>query len=291
MISKHIPVLLNEVVEYLKLDSGKVFVDCTLNGGGHTVEILQKHPGIRILGIEYDPDIFEKFQLRPESEKIIAVNNSYVNLKLILSEQGLIPDAILFDLGLSSHHYESGRGFSFAKNELLDMRFNPGLSLTAADIVNTYTKEELEKIFAVYGEELFSKQIAEHIVRSRGARPIMTTADLVEVVKESVPFWYRKRKIHPATKTFQALRIKVNDEMGNVEKGVTAAIDALQSGGRLAVISFHGLEDKIVREIFKAKDKEGIIKWVKKGTIRPTWNEIQNNPRARSAKMKVVEKI
>jgi 16S rRNA (cytosine1402-N4)-methyltransferase len=291
MSSHHTPVLLNEVISFLNLDSAKVFVDCTLNGGGHTVEVLQKYPNIQIIGIEYDPVIFEKFQSRPESKMVTAVNDSYIHLKSILSSQGAVPDAILFDLGISSHHYESGRGFTFMKDEPLDMRFNPGLTLTAADIVNTYSEEELTHILTLYGEEQFADQIAQEIGRVRDTKPIQTTGELVSLIQSVVPGWYRKKKIHPATKTFQALRIKVNDEMGNVEKGVAAAIESLRPGGKLAVISFHGLEDKIVREIFKAKAKEKVIEWVKRDTIRPTWNEIKSNPRSRSAKMKVVQKL
>lgn len=176
--------------------------------------------------------------------------------------------------------------------EPLDMRFNPKVNnMTAADIVNTTSREELDKILADYGEERFSAEIAKGIADSRKIKPIIETTELVEIIKASVPTWYRKRKIHPATKTFQALRIAVNGELDNVTAGVSTAIDILRPGGRLVVISFHGLEDKIVREIFKNKTKDGVIKWVLKGTIKPKWEEVQRNPRARSAKMKVIEKI
>ncbi len=179
--------------------------------------------------------------------------------------------------------------------EPLDMRFNPsagsGQARTAADIVNTASREELDKTLADYGEEQFSVEIAKGIVDSRKIKPIIETTELVEIIKASVPAWYRKRKIHPATKTFQALRIAVNQELDNVTAGVLAAIDILEPSGRLVVISFHGLEDKIVREIFKNKTKDGVVRWVVKGTIKPEWKEIQENPRARSAKMKVIEKL
>lgn len=289
--------MLNEVIEYLNIKLENKIIDATLNGGGHTIEILQKYPNVNILGIEWDPDIFEEFKSKIRNTKfenrLNVINDNYVNLKSIAEKNNFQPDGIIFDLGVSSVHYEkSGRGFSFMRDELLDMRFNPKVeSTTAADIVNTASREELEKVFEDYGEEKFAKVISEKIVEKRKAKPIARTLELVEVIKESVPGWYRNKKIHPATKTFQALRIAVNDELKNVEKGVLAAIDVLKSGGRLVVISFHGLEDKIVREIFKIKAKEGIIRWVVKGTIKPEWEEVKDNPRSRSAKMKICEKI
>lgn len=293
----HKTVLLNEVVEYLKIGPGMRIVDATLNGGGHTIEILEKYPDAKVLGIEWDPDIFREFQEKTKdkdfSERLIIVNDSYVDLKKIVEENNFQPDGIVFDLGLSSWHYEhSGRGFTFQKDEPLDMRFNPETTAkTAADIINTATQSELEEILNLYGEEQFAGSIAEAIVKQRAVKPIINTNELVEMVKGSVPGWYRRKKIHPATKTFQALRIAVNGELENVEKGVLAAIDVLKSGGRLVVISFQGLEDKIVREIFKQKAKAGIINWVVKGTIKPKWEEVKTNPRARSAKMKICEKI
>src|SRR3989344_345293 len=293
MTKVHKSVMLTEVLEYLSIKPGAKVIDATLNGGGHTEGILEKYPDTKILGIEWDPDIFQEFQSNDISNKITAVNDSYVNLKNIAERFDFRPNGIVFDLGVSSLHYEkSGRGFSFMRNEPLDMRFNPKVNdKTATDIVNTTSREELDKILADYGEEQFSAEIAKGISDSRKIKPIIETTELVQIIKASVPSWYRKRKIHPATKTFQALRIAVNQELDNVTAGVLAAIDILEPGGRLVVISFHGLEDKIVREIFKNKTKEGIIKWVVKGTIKPEWEEVKQNPRARSAKMKVVEKL
>ena len=292
--------MLNEVIEYLDIKSGAKIVDATLNGGGHTLGLLEKYPDIQILGIEWDPSIVENLKLKVKNEKfenfesrLIIVNDSYINLKKVVEEHGFQPDGIIFDLGLSSWHYEkSGRGFSFQKDEPLDMRFHPESDTkTAADILNTSNREELEEILNLYGEEKFASEIVVNIVKRRGIKPIVTTSELVDVIKNSVPGWYQKRKIHPATKTFQALRIAVNGELDNVERGVLAAIDVLKSGGRLVVISFHGLEDKIVKEIFKQKAAAGAIKWVIKGTVKPKWEEVKNNPRARSAKMKICEKI
>ncbi len=198
----------------------------------------------------------------------------------------------MFDLGLSSWHYEaSGRGFTFQKDEPLDMRFNTEVGKPARAIINTYEIVELEQILRDYGDEQFSKQIAEAIGKARKIKPIMSVKDLVEVISSAVPEWYKHRKIHFATKTFQALRVVVNNELANVEKGVQSAIDILPSGGRLVVISFQGHEDKIVREILKKNVKAVIISQPVKGTVRPTWDEQKANPRARSAKMKVAEKI
>jgi len=293
----HKPVMLNEVIEYLDIKPGAKIVDATLNGGGHTRGILEKYPDAKILGVEWDPDIFREFQEKASgkefSDRLIIVNDSYVDLKKIVEEHGFQPDGIIFDLGLSSWHYEkSGRGFTFQKDEPLDMRFHPREDVrTAADIVNTSDRQELEELLTLYGEEKFARSIAENIVKKRNLKPIIRTAELVEVIKDSVPDWYKKRKIHPATKTFQALRIAVNGELENVERGVMAAIDVLKNGGRLVVISFHGLEDKIIREIFKQKAKADVVRWVVKGTIRPKWEEIKVNPRARSAKMKICEKV
>lgn len=292
----HKSVMLNEVIEYLNIKPGVKIVDATLNGGGHTIGILEKYPETKVLGIEWDPDIFREFQEKTAdrfADRLIIVNDSYVDLKKIVEEHGFQPDGIVFDLGLSSWHYEkSGRGFSFQKDEPLDMRFYPEKSIkTAAEIINSSSREELEELLVLYGEEKFAARIADGIVRQRNVKPIFRTYELVQIVKDSVPLWYKKRKIHPATKTFQALRIAVNGELDNVEKGVMAAIGVLKKGGRLVVISFHGLEDKIVREIFKQKAGAGEIRWVIKGTVKPKWDEVKNNPRARSAKMKICEKI
>lgn len=287
----HTPVLVKEVIEYLNIRENSKIVDATLDGGGHTSAILERYPDVKVLGIEFDPVLFKGLQL--ENDRLIKINDSYVNLKNIVEKYGFEPDGILFDLGLSSWHYEeSERGFSFRKNEMLDMRFNPEVEPeSAVDIVNKYSEDELRELISSLGEENFAGNIAKNIVRSRHEKPIIMTEELVEVIGRSVPEWYKHRKINFATKTFQALRIAVNNELGNVRKGVSAAIDVLKPGGRLVVISFQGLEDKIVKEIFKEKFKEGIVKFVIKGTIKPSWEEQRSNPRARSAKMKVVEKI
>lgn len=292
----HKPALLKEVIEYLNPKTGDKIIDATLDGGGHAMALAEKvSPDGKVLGIELDPILFQEVKSIIRNTQyaniIIARNDSYTNIENIVREYNFRPNGILFDLGLSSWHYErSGRGFSFKGDEPLDMRYSL-TGITAAEVVNIYSKEELKKIIVEYGEEQFAENIAENIISARKSKPITTTGELVEIIRYSVPVWYKKRKIHFATKTFQALRIKVNDELKNVEKGITGAIDVLEPGGRLAVISFHGLEDKMVREIFKEKAKAGIAKFVVKGTVRPLWDEQKTNPRSRSAKLKIIEKI
>lgn len=289
----HTPVLLDEVIRYLDPKPGMVILDCTLNGGGHAAAVVAH--GARVLGIEWDPNIARSFfDHHPDlRDQVTVVNDTYVHLERICTEHGVTPDGILFDLGLSSMHYEiSGRGFSFNRTEPLDMRFNPETqSLTAGTIINEWSVEDLERMIDMYGEEQFAGQIAAAVDIARRAAPLRTTTDLVAVIESAVPPWYRRQKIHPATKTFQALRVVVNDELKNVEEGIAAAVRTVKPGGRILVISFQGAEDKIVREFFKAKAKEGVIRWVTRSTIRPSWPEVQANPRARSAKLKIVEKI
>jgi 16S rRNA (cytosine1402-N4)-methyltransferase len=293
-MSIHTPVLLDEVIRYLDPQPGRWIIDCTLNGGGHTAAFVEK--GARVLGIEWDPTIARTFfDQRPQlRDAVIVVNDSYVNIERIAKEHSVEPEGILFDLGLSSVHYEtSGRGFSFNRPlEPLDMRFNPETTAkTAGDLLNTVDPEELETILETYGEEQFAGQIAAAVAIARRTAPLRTVEDLVTVIESAVPAWYRHRKIHHATKTFQALRVVVNGELDNVERGVRAAIEVLKPQGVLAVISFQGSEDKLVREIFKDEVRQGKIEWVTRSTIRPIWKEIKANPRSRSAKMKIVKKI
>ncbi|MEK9157784.1 MAG: 16S rRNA (cytosine(1402)-N(4))-methyltransferase RsmH [Patescibacteria group bacterium] len=293
----HQPVLLNEVLEYLKPLAGGRYIDATMNGGGHSRAILEKiMPEGKVIGMEWDSALANKTAIELAGSgyrgHITVVNDSYTNMAEVANRLDFAPDGILFDLGLSSWHYEaSGRGFSFKKDEPLDMRFNTEQGVPASEIVNLYSVPELEQILRDYGEEQFAQSISESIGINRKKKPIMTTEDLVAVINVAVPNWYKTRKIHFATKTFQALRVVANDELGNVTKGVHAAIDILKPGGRLVVISFQGHEDKIVREIFKEQVKLGRLKQPVKGTIRPTWPEQQENPRSRSAKMKVAEKV
>lgn len=292
----HIPVLLKEVLEYLNPQPGEKFIDATINGGGHGLAIAERVGAEgRLLGIEWDKEIFEKLKKRIEEDNfknVVLVNESYVNLKKIAKENGFVQvDGILFDLGISSWHLESGRGFSFQKDEILDMRFSPGLPVSALEVVNIWPMEDLEKIIKEYGEERFARAIAGEIVERRKEGIIKTTGQLVEVIKRAVPNWYANRRLHPATKTFQALRMAVNQELQNIEEGIRAALGVLKSGGRLAVISFHGLEDKVIKEVCSEEKRRGTLKVITKNVIRPSREEMRSNPRSRSAKLRIYEKI
>ncbi|OGN12509.1 MAG: 16S rRNA (cytosine(1402)-N(4))-methyltransferase [Candidatus Yanofskybacteria bacterium RIFCSPHIGHO2_02_FULL_43_15c] len=291
----HKPVLLDEVLNYLDPGPGMKVIDATINGGGHGLAIAERiQPDGKLLGIEWDNEIFKSLKFKIESldlENITLINDSYVNLKKIAEKNGFTKaDGVLFDFGISFWHLESGRGFSFQKDEILDMRFSPDLAVSALEIVNQWTEKELEKVIKEYGEESFARQIAREITEERKEGIIKTTGQLVGVIKKAVPNWYANRRLHPATKTFQALRMAVNHELENIEKGIRAALEVLKPGGRLAVISFHGLEGKVVKKVAMEAKKEGILKIITKNVIRPSWEEIKNNPRARSAKLRVYEK-
>src|SRR3989344_67872 len=223
----HVPVLLQEVLDALDPQPGKVFVDGTANGGGHTKALQER--GAKVIAIELDPEL---------AKRIGAINDSYVHMQKYVGEEKV--DGVLLDLGFSSEQLEMGRGFSFQKDEPLDMRYDPTQGETAADILNTRSEEAIAKILKEYGEERFDGRIARAIVE---ARPIHTTFQLVKAIESVV---HRTGKIHPATRTFQALRIAVNHELENVQKGLEEARKVLKPGGKLAVISFHSLEDRIV---------------------------------------------
>lgn len=299
----HKPVLLKEVVKYLNLSSGKKIIDCTFDGGGHSKEIL-KHirPGGKILGIEIDKKLFKQVSeliyqnLKISKKEIILINDTYANLQSIVKESDFEgADGILFDLGLSSWHLEeSGRGFSFMRNEPLIMRYDDAKEWdlkkpTAAQIVNSYPREKLAKILKEYGEEQFAEKIASNIVKRRKKKRILTTFDLVNVIEEAVPEWYKRRKIHFATKTFQALRIETNNELKNLEAALKKVPGVLKESGRIVLISFHSLEDRIVKNIFREWEKLRIIRILTKKPVSPTVQEIKENPRARSGKLRAAE--
>lgn len=304
----HIPVLIKEVIEYLDPKPGQKFIDATIDGGGHALAILEKiSPDGKLLGIEWDSELLNSLKLKIEnlklSQDVVLVNDSYVNLKKIAEEKDFVNiDGILFDLGMSSWHIDAaGRGFSFQKDEPLDMRFSaqsganntePQFTIiTAEEIINRWPLDDLVGILKEYGEERFAKLIAVGIIRARKEKPVRTTFELVEIIKKSVPFWYRNGRIHFATRTFQALRIAVNRELENLESGISQAIEALRTGGSLGVISFHSLEDRIVKNFFRLKAKEGILKIITKKPVIAGLVEVTENPRARSAKLRVAEKI
>lgn len=287
MSNVHIPVLLKESMDLLKPEEGKIFVDATINGGGHSQEILKRmKQGAILAGIELDEDLINslknKFQKEIVEKRLILINGSFRDLKKLLKEK---PDGIIFDLGTSSYHLEkSGRGFSFQKDEPLIMTYDKDWQnkLTAKEILNVWSREELEKILREYGEERFAKRIAEAIAERRKLKKIETTKELVDVILETVP----RMKIHPATKTFQALRIAVNDELDALKKGLEHGFEMLNAEGRMAVISFHSLEDRIVKNFFRQKKQENQGQILTKKPIRPSIEEIRRNPRSRSAKLR-----
>ncbi len=295
----HISVLLHEAIDGLEIKNGDVFVDGTLGGGGHIEEVVTRcgHK-IKIVGIDLDTEAIAraKKRLLPLHPQIQYVEGSFRNIDSILKSLNVSKvDKILLDVGLSSNQFEdSGRGFSFQKDEPLLMSFKKDLKqedLTAREIVNTWDLENISTILKSYGEEQFAWKIAKGIVSRREVRPIETTFELVEIIKTATPKWYHNKRIHPATKTFQALRITVNDELESLKEGIKRGFDLLNSQGRLAVISFHSLEDRIVKQSFRQKIALGQARAVTKKPIIPKEEEIEENPRSRSAKLRIIEKI
>jgi len=289
----HIPVLQKEVLQYLDPKPNENFIDCTIDGGGHAIAILEKtSPKGRILGIEIDSELYQKLKLQI-SKRLILVNDSYVNLKEIVKREKFGPvSGILFDLGMSSWHLEeSGRGFSFLKNEPLDMRYDLENPLTAEKIVNFWSEPDIEKILKEFGEEKFAKKIAQNLVEERKSVPIKTTFQLVKIIRKAVPLRYQRQRLHCATRTFQAIRIAVNKELDNLEKVLPQTIEILPAGGKLIVISFHSLEDRIVKNFFREKAKENILKIVTKKPVGPGPKETKINPRSRSSKLRAAVKI
>jgi len=297
----HIPVLQKEVLKYLDPKPNQNFIDTTIGKGGHALAILERIlPKGRILGIDWSPELIQDLKIKIQKAELKSnltlVCDNFANLKEIVKrERFLAVSGILFDLGMSSWHLtEAGRGFSFLKNEPLDMRYSPQNPLTAEKIVNYWSKSEMEKILREYGEERFAKKIAEKIIEVRKSKPIKTTSQLVEIIKKAVPSRYHTRfggypKIHFATRTFQALRINVNDELNNLEKAFPQALEILKPGGRLVVISFHSLEDRIVKNFYRNSSPEKLTILTKK-PVRPQKEEIKINPRSRSAKLRACQK-
>jgi len=288
----HKPVLLDEVIQYLNPTEKEHFIDGTVGQGGHAEAILQMIlPGGRLLGIDRDAANLKiaKKRLKPFGDPVVLVRDSYINTKTLAYAHGFSRvDGILLDLGFSSAHIEAAdRGFSFQAEGPLDMRYDQTQDLTAEEIIRTWSTKDLTTIFRRYGEERRAGQIAEAIVKERKHNEILTTVQLAELVASVIP---RRGKIHPATKVFQALRIAVNDELGQLESVLPDLVDLLVPGGRLAVISFHSLEDRIVKKFFHAQNGKTLsIK--NKRVVTATQEEIKRNPRARSAKLRVAEKL
>ena len=302
----HVPVLADEVVDGLMAAPGKRFVDCTVGLGGHAAAILEKTSSSgSLLGIDADTEAIRVSQVRLSEygEAVTLVNDNFVNLEAICGRYHFHPvDGILFDLGVSSLQLDTAeRGFSFHLDAALDMRFCPGQGTTASEIVNRFSEQELAKLIHEYGEERHSRRIARHIVRNR---PVATTLELAHLV-EQVSGGKRAR-IHPATRTFMALRIAVNSELQNLELALKQTIDLLRPGGRLVVISYHSLEDRIAKQFMRYAAANCVcpprtaicrcghvptLKLISRKVIKPTSLEIESNPRSRSAKLRIAERL
>ena len=303
--SFHIPVLTKEVLHYLNFKKGGgVYIDCTLGGGGHSKAILKNiYPDGLLIGIDQDIEAIEaaKVELKNFLGKVKLVKGNFKNLEDILSDLKLeAVSGIIFDLGVSSHQLkEKERGFSFREDSHLDMRMDQTQKFDASILINRYTEKELIGVFERYGEERLSKRIARLIVTERQKKPITTTRQLADLVIRALPKTKKRKKwrIHPATRVFQAIRIEVNQELKTLEKGLNQAINVLDDKGRICVISYHSLEDRIVKTLFKEVKREGIaqknygLKILTKKPIRPSSEEVKKNPKARSAKLRVAEKI
>lgn len=304
---KHVSVLLNESIEELNLNENSIVVDCTLGRAGHSSEILKKIPNGMLIAFDQDEEAIieseEKLNKIAKNYKLIRSN--FANIKEELKKINIEHvDAILYDLGVSSPQLdEQERGFSFHKDARLDMRMDKSKELDAYKVVNEYSIQELENIFFKYGEEKNSRAIARKIVEMRSVKPIETTLELSEIIKSSVPERYR-REHHPARKIFQAIRIEVNDELNVFESSLRTSLDLLNKNGRICVITFHSLEDKICKKIFKEVSdidptlkklpiipKEYQPKFKIIANIKPSQKEIENNKRARSSKLRVIERI
>ena len=306
----HRPVLLDECIEALNIRPEGIYLDGTLGRAGHSREIAKRLTTGRLICVDRDDAALEAAQerLRPWMDKVTLVHSNFDRVDEILDELG-IPgtDGMLFDLGVSSPQLDDGeRGFSYMADAPLDMRMDREEGLTAADVVNTWSQAELKRILSQYGEERYAPQIAGAIVHRREERPIATTLELVEVIKGAMPAKALKEKQHPAKRSFQAIRIAVNDELGSVERMLERAVPRLNKGGRLAVITFHSLEDRIVKTGLAAFargctcppdfpvcvcGKTPDVRLVNKKPILPSERELEENPRARSAKLRVAEKL
>lgn len=322
MSTYHTPVLLKEAINYLNVQPEKWYIDATIGGGGHTEAILKK--GGKVIGLDTDPNSIEevarKFSLKLEekegklfarSEKLILYQSNFSSINEAVefichleqsersqNEKSEISQevrndkkiyGILFDLGVSSYQLDNPeKGFSFNKDAPLDMRMDPNLEVTAADLVNGLYEKELAELISKFGEDNYSKKIAKAIVTERKKSPIKTTNQLADLISLTI---HSREKIHPATRTFQALRIVVNNELENLEKALPQALNLLEPGGRIIVISFHSLEDRIVKNFFRDQEKLEKLIILTNKPITPTNNEVSQNPRSRSAKLRAAEKI
>jgi 16S rRNA (cytosine1402-N4)-methyltransferase len=313
MAYHHIPVMVSEVIHYLNVRPGKIYVDCTLGGGGHSGAIIDRMmPEGFLVGIDQDKDAINnaKKVLSAYGPQIALFHDNFVNIKSVLAQLNIPKvDGILADLGVSFYQLaQSDRGFTFQKDEPLDMRMDNTSVLTAGDIVNTADEKELSDIFFRYGEERWSRRIASNIVKERKVKAIKTSFDLVRIISDSIPkkFISRPQRIHPATRVFMALRIAVNQELERLESFLDVAADILNPAGRLCILSFHSLEDRIVKHKIKALERgctcpptfpqcvcraEKKLRFLTKKPVRPTEQEVEINPMARSTRLRAAERI
>lgn len=306
----HISVLLEECIEGLAIKPEGIYVDGTLGGAGHSSRIAAELSTGRLIGIDRDPVALAASakRLEPFKDRVTLVHSNFSDVKNVLQQLGISGvDGILLDLGVSSPQLDDGaRGFSYMTDAPLDMRMNNEDPLTAADVVNTWSEEELKRILYNYGEERYAPRIAAAICRRRAEKPIKTTLELVDIIRGAMPPQALREKQHPAKRSFQAIRIAVNDELGAVEKVMTDAVECLNPGGRLAVITFHSLEDRIVKTAMNDAAKgctcppnfpvcvcgnKPKVKIISRKPIVSTERELEDNPRARSAKLRICEKL
>ncbi|MFO7816030.1 MAG: 16S rRNA (cytosine(1402)-N(4))-methyltransferase RsmH [Halanaerobiales bacterium] len=308
MNNGHKPVLLDETIEYLNCKKNGIYVDGTLGRGGHTAVLLENidHEGL-VIALDRDLEAIKSVRESLESSNLILEHANYINIGEVLDKNDIDKvDGMIFDLGVSSPQLDnSNRGFSYQNNGPLDMRMNRDQKLTAADIVNNYRKEKIEEIIYDYGEDNWASRIAEFIVAYRKKKKIETTFELVDIIKAAIPASARRSGGHPARRTFQALRIATNNELNQLENMIKVAVERLKEGGRICIISFHSLEDRIVKHKFRELasdcvcppeipvcvcDKEPLVNIINKKPIRATEEEVKENYRARSAKLRVAEK-
>lgn len=306
----HISVLLQECIDGLCIQPEGIYVDGTMGGGGHSLEIAKRLNGGRLICIDQDENahVAAKERLRNELDKITFVRDNFGNIGAILDNLGIEKiDGMLLDIGVSSHQLdEAERGFSYQQDAPLDMRMDTSKPFSAYDVVNTYSEEELNRIFFTYGEERWAKRIAQFIVAERAQHPIMTTGELVDIIKKAVPKGARKDGPHPAKRTFQAIRIEVNGELDVLERAIAQASARLKPGGRLCIITFHSLEDRIVKEAFRKQEnpctcppqfpvcvcgKKPTGRIITRKPIVPSKEELAVNHRSRSAKLRILEGV
>lgn len=310
MTYSHIPVLQDEVLSYLNLQDGKFFIDATCGEGGHSERILLAYPGVKVLAVDRDSTVLEiaRKRLIRFKDRFFTFNLHFSEIKKALDDlDWSAADAVLIDLGISQYHYQqSGRGFSFQNREKLDMRLNSSQTKNAFSIINQSPQKQLESILKNYAEERFYKSISRAIIEERKKMEITYTDQLVSIIEKAVPRRFHPKNIHVATRTFQAIRIAVNDELDKLNKCLANFVDILKKGARMAVISFHSLEDRTVKQFFKWEslscvcsagapictcDKKPRLSVITKKPVTASSREIQNNPCARSAKLRVAEKL